>query len=279
MYATDPDVSQVLLRATGDTPLNMWVSGFLEEEVERHSRTVKGKRGLFIDRVEYFADGELVNTIKADTKKPWNQERFAMQHSFTSRRGHVVQVKVHLTVDPEDPELGSVVLESPELSVRVDEGSGLWMLDYPDDWLSNLLLEEEKAAEASSQKNKANRAGLAVDGEMGTGWLSAAEDADPTLTIKLKGGTRGDTVVLSHRTSAEVSREAFDRASRVEIQLNGAGTKYVVDMNPDEDYKTKLDLPKPQRVHEISIRVLERVKGKVHPGQVGFAEIELRLDS
>jgi hypothetical protein len=280
VYATKTSDSQVVLRASGDTPLSMWVSSFQEEDVERHSRTVKRQTGLYIDRVEYFADGELVNTIKADSSKPWKQERFAMQHKFNTRREHTVQVKVHLTVDPDDPESGPVVLSSPELAVRVDEGSGVWMLDYPDDWLSNLLLQEELEVTATSEFNPANGPAVSVDGRMGTGWVCAADDADPTLTIKLDGGARGDRLVFSHRTSAEVHRGDYDRATRLELRLNGSRKNfYVVEMNPDEDYKTEFELPKVMRVHELSIRVIERITGTKHPGKVGFAEIEFRLGS
>ncbi len=276
-YVTDQNDSEVVLRATGDTPLSLWVSGFHEDEIDAHSRTVKGEQGLLIDRVEYYADGELVETLKGDPRRPWSSERFAVQHKFYTRREHEVQVRVHLTPDPTEPDEPPTVLSSPILKVRVDEGSGVWMLDYPDDWLSNLLLQQEVKALASSERDNGNRPALAIDGRMGTGWSCKADDLTPTLTLNLDSGARADTVVLSHRTSTELNRGDFDRATLVELRVNGESETYQIEMNPDEDYKTAFELPKSLRIHELSIRVLERLKGNRYPGTVGFAEVELRL--
>jgi hypothetical protein len=277
VYATDLSDGPVLLRATGDTPLSLWVSQFSPEVMEKHSRDGEGRHGLYIDRVVYLADGEEVHQVMANRTQPWNQERFAFQYEFEHRGDHEVQVHVHLSADPAKPHLTAVVLESPVLKVRVDETPEAWMFDYPDDAFANLLLDRDFKVEASSIRNPGNSELRAFDGLMGTGWACAGTDLVPNLSLRLQGSIRADRVILSHRTSSEDMRSKFDVATEIELRINGSSKPIVFSMDPNEELKTVLELPKTMRVGRLSITITGREKGTQFQGSVGFAEVELRL--
>ena len=276
LYATDVDESEVVLRGAGDTPLDLWVTEIRNDVIKKHARDGEGGFGLYVAKAEYYANGELVHTVAADPSKIWSGERFATQHRFQSRGDHRVQIRLTLAADPLRPDDPPVVLSSPEMPVRVDELVEDWMFDYPDDSLSNLVLETDHEQRASSHRN-GDPPGKAFDGLLSTGWSCKSDDAAPKLTLELRRAQRVDRILLSHRTSKELNRGEFDRATKVAIHIDGKRDPIVVDMDPNEEHKTLVLLPKTTRVTELEIEVLERVEGTKHKGCVGFAEVELRL--
>jgi len=273
LYATDGDDALVVLRAKGDTPLNLWVSELRPKALESHAREGEKGHGVYVRSAEYFADGKSIAVVEGDPSRPWKLEPLATQHRFAERGDHEVKVVLHLA-GADGGESGT--LESPALKVRIDELVEEWMFDYTDDALSNLVLGVDKEARATSRHGDGRGAGLAFDGLQSTGWLCAAEDRDPTITLELRRPIRADRLVVSHVAGNELSRGDFDRATKVEVDLGSKREPLVFDVDPDETLKTVLKLPRLSSLSEVSIRVLERVKGTKHPGLVGFAEVELR---
>lgn len=151
------------------------------------------------------------------------------------------------------------------------------MLDYPDDASGNLVLGQRMTASASSKRGDGAKPELAFDGLQGSAWISAKNDAEPTLTLRLNRAIRADRVVLSHVASKELWRGHFDRATKVSIGLGSKREPVVYDLDPNEEHKNVLVLPRTSKVSELIIRVLEREPGTKHPGHVGFAEVEVRL--
>jgi hypothetical protein len=276
IYGTDEGSSRVVLRAAGDTPLDLWITGIHEEEVKQHARDGEGGHGLYVQRAEYLADGELVREVPGDPSRPWKGDRYAMQHRFPVRGDHTVQVRLVLAKDPLDPGREPAVISSPVLAVRVDELQEDWMFDYPDDQLDNLVLAADHEQRASSNRG-GDPPNHAFDGYLSTGWSCNYDDAKPTLTLSMRRALRFDRIVLSHRNSKELWRGEFDRATRVAVRLDGSRKPEVFELDPDEERKTVLEFKKPVRAAEIEIEVLERLPGTKHKGSVGFAEVELRL--
>lgn len=276
IYGTDTESAEVVLRAAGDSPLDLWITKIHEDLLKEHSRDGEGGHGLYVASAEYLADGEVVHTVPADPKTPWKGERFARQFQFEARGAHTVQVRLNLAQDPLVPEEVPAVLSSPVLDVRVDELREDWMFDYPDDMLDNLMLEADREQRASSQRG-GDGPNRAVDGLLSTGWSCANDDLKPSITVSFRRAQRFDRIVLSHRSSKEVWRGEFDRAIKVGVQLDGKKTVHEFELDPDEEHKTELDFGKPIRAAELQITVLERLEGTKHKGSVGFAEIELRL--
>jgi hypothetical protein len=277
IYGADGEDAQVVLRAVGDTPLDIWISEIREAVLTEHSREGAGGHGLYVERVEYLADGEPIRTLPVDGTIPWAKQRFAFQHRFGKRGFHKLQVQLHLVPDPEDEAATAVVLSSPVLEVRIDEIPEDWMLDYPNDELANLVLSAKSSVRASSQRDGGHQAMHVADGSMVKAWACAKDDKDPVVTLTFKKAIRADRILLSHVTSQELRRGEFDRATKIEIQVKGKKAPFVYDLDPVEEHKTVLMLPKPMRIGEFSVRVTERITGSKFPGCVGFAEVELRI--
>ncbi|MFT7485085.1 MAG: hypothetical protein ACI9F9_000931, partial [Candidatus Paceibacteria bacterium] len=170
-YATDDPGAEVILRATKDSPLNLWVSDLDPIVAEKRSREGPGGEGLYLSHVEYLVDGEVIHTEQAESARPWSRDRFAYQHMFSSRGFHEVQVILHLAPDVDGK--GGGTMASPKLKVRIDELLEPWMMEYPGDELGNLVLLEEVTAHASSERGGGNPAIHVTDGRMASGWLSA----------------------------------------------------------------------------------------------------------
>ncbi|MCB9914887.1 MAG: hypothetical protein H6828_07010 [Planctomycetes bacterium] len=277
LYATDGDDALVVLRAKGDTPLSLWVSELRPKLRETCSRDGERGRGVYLEAVEYFADGVSFARLPADPTKPWNGESYATQHSFDVRGEHEVQVALHFADIPGAEGGRPESVRSPVLKVRADAKLEEWMVDYVDDRESNLVLGERYECRASSQRGDGESAEKAFDGWASTAWISAANDRDPSLTIEFKRAVRVDRIVLSHAVGIELHRNHFDRATKVEVLLGGKRDALVFDVDPDENLKTEIVLPRKTKLTELTIRVLERERGTKHGGCVGFSEVELRM--
>ncbi len=275
LYATDGEDVDIVLRAKGDTPINLWVSEIRPKAIETHGREGEKGRGIYVQSAEYFADGKSVGVVESDPTRAWNREPLAIQHRFEERGHHEVQVVLHLAPDPAASGGAAKTLKSPVLKVRIDELLEDWMFDYVDDSLSNLVIGAKKQVRASSQHG-GHSPGRAFDGLQSTGWLCKADDQDPKLTVEFSRPIRADRFVLSHVAGNELTRGQFDRATRVEVDLGGKREPLVFDVDPDEALKTTLTLPRVSRLSTVTFRVLERVDGKKHKGLVGFAEVEFR---
>ncbi len=276
LYATDGEEARIILRAKGDTPLDLWLSDLTPALVEEYGFDGPRGAGVYIERLEYLADGEVIAEVRADPGRPWNRQPYAIQHPFRERGPHTVRLRLHLVTDPAGEGPGSVVVDSPVLDVRIDQILEPWMLDYPDDSLANLLLDQKKIVRASSERG-GNARGMAVDGLFSTAWACKSDDKAPSITVELRRAIFADRILLSHPTSREASRNHYGRATRVGVSLGAKREPLEFDLDPNEEHKSVLMLPRKMRITELTIEVLARERGTQHKDCVGFAEIELRL--
>jgi len=277
LYVSEGEEAELVLRASGDTPMSLWLSEVAAGAEEAHARDGDGGFGLYLERAEFLANGELIGTVELDASRPWSKERIAMQHRFERRGDYELGLRLVMAPDPLLPGEEPVVLESAPLAVRVDALLEGWMLDYPGDSERNLGLDQRKTAGGSSKRVDAEAAAAAFDGLQGTAWICAATDAAPELSVRFKKGVRCDRIVLSHASSKELWRNHFDRATRVSVALGTKREPIEYELDPDEERKSVLELPRTSKISELVIRVLEREPGTKHPGCVGFAEVELRM--
>jgi hypothetical protein len=277
LYATDGPDSKVVLRAKGDTPLNLWLSELRPELVASHSRAGERGEGVYLEAVEYFADGVSIARIPADPTKPWASQPYAYQHSFPERGQYEVQLKLHFADVPGAEGGRPEPVTSPPLKVTINERLEDWMLDYTDDHRLNLAPGERKTVSASSSRGGGNEAAKAFDGHQSTSWICKADDSDPSVTVEFNKAVRIDRIVLSHAAGSEIYKGQFDLATKVEVNLGGKRDALVFDVNPDVNLKTTLMLPRKSKVSRLQVRVLERISGTKFKGCVGFTEVELRL--
>lgn len=277
-YATDGEDALLVLRAKGESPMNLWLSSVSSELVASHARVGKHGEGLYLEAVEYWVDGVSIRRVEADSARPWSNEAYATQYEFDSRGDHEVQLKLHFaSIEGEQPEPAL----SPILKVRVDSGLEPWMLDYANDGVSNLAVGSIDKAESSSQRggeqDKSYTAIKAFDGLQSTAWMSAADDTGPVLRVSFRKPVRCDRIVFSHITGAELHQGDYDLATEVEVTLNGRRDSLTLELDPVETTKATLVLERVSKISGFTVRVLERTSGVKHKGIVGFAEVELQL--
>lgn len=277
-YATDDPESLVVMRAKGDTPLNIWLSEVRPQVLETHGQEGPAGSGLYLEAIEYKADGEVIAKVETDSSKPWTSEPYATQHIFKERGDHEIQMVLHFAKLEGQEELAPV--ESPVIKVRIDERLEPWMLDYVNDRSSNLALGAKKELTASSKygeaSNNTHNAGKAFDGLPGTSWISNKEDPAPELRADFKKSVRVDRILLSHAANTEVHWGDWDRAKLIAIDFGRKGEVHTVEIDPESRRKHVFELPKATKISKLRIRILERETGSTHPGCVGFSEIELR---
>ena len=276
LYATSGEDAQVIMRAKGDTPLSLWLSEIQPSVRASHRREGEEGQGLYLEAVEYFANGMSIARMAADSTKLWRGETFAMQHTFSRRGVHTLQLKLHFADVPGAEGGRPATVSSALLEVRVDALMEDWMLDYTDDQRASLAISARKEMRASSTRG-GNGAALAFDNLQSTAWVCAADDGEPSVTVEFRRALRIDRVVLSHCSGTQIHFGKYDRATRVSIDLGGKRKPILFDMNPDEFRKTICVLPRKVRVTRLTVRVLDRLPGRKFPGSVGFSEVELRL--
>jgi hypothetical protein len=282
VYATDDATSEVWLRASGDSPMVLWVAGFSPRAVATHAWTEGEVRGLRIQRVEYLIDDALAGTVEGDAQRGWKQERFPIKLRFATSGPHRVAARVHLL----DPLAGSgdlqhkapaeeIVLDSPALSVSIEQLIDEWMLTYAEEDARNLLRPLETTATASSAVD-GNPASQACDNLQSTAWVCKADDAGPWLLLEFQKPLRASHLLLAQTVGARLWAGDYDRATRIEIRINKQEVPITVEMDPDEVKKTLVALPRTGVLRQLELRIVGRTAGKKHPGCVGLAEVELQ---
>ncbi len=270
----------VSLRASGESPLAMWIPRFGDKVLKEHAWPGEVGKGLHVEKVEYLASrhkdmrgAKVVQRAGWDPEVPHGREALAARHAFTRPGAWWLRAKVTLISPGKKPEMKrhKVVVQSDPVRVVIWNVDDEEFAAYASDAKRNLLIRGEAKARASSEFNPTWSAVRSVDGLMTRGWLSKDNDPKPKITLRLKRAVRADTLVLSHAQHRDNNR---CRPTRVAIKLNGRVPAGTVDMVMDWRRKTVMTFPGPKTVTSIELTVLETNK-KAKKG-VGFAEVELQ---
>ena len=271
LWWTEEPHAKVRLRATGDTPMTIWVDGFgrsfLEEE-----------EGLHISKVEYLFDGKLSDAALGDAGQKWSGERFAIRHRFPKSAEYEVVARVHYVPGSiEYPEgVIPVTVDSPPLRVSVDEVPEDWMLSSAEGSRFNLLPLEGVKVSASSTNVAGQEPRKAIDGHEITAWFCGASDETPSLTIDLKRATRINRVVISQAPPDPLNVGKADYAQRVSLRIDKDKDRYEVIAPVDRRAPTVIDLGKDVRMRRVEIQLLDRLEGSAWPGRAGINEVLLQ---
>jgi len=264
---------EVSLRALGETPLTVWITGFGDRVTEELGFGGAGPRVL---AVEYLRDGEVFARVEGDPRRGWSAERYAAKIEFERRGVFKIDVRV-LAVLPEEPidMVGEPeILEAEGFTHRVEAAWETGMEAAAQLRHANLLITHESSVEASSVWGTQWTPELVCDGIESTAWLCAADDASPHLTLDLGRGIRATVLVLgSIGSSAERARD-FDRIRSVDIVLNDK-QRFHLDFDADPRRAARLELEKRTRIRTIRIENIERDPGSKYPGGCGFSEVAL----
>jgi hypothetical protein len=244
------------------TPTQLWIAGF-----GKSIRDAKPR----IDRVEYRVDGVVVATVPGDPTKTWTHEGYPARHVFDRRGKRTVDAVVHFT-GGDDAALREVA--SAPIAIDVRQALEAWMLDYSQSAGRNLMLRAEAVATASSQHDDGHAPANAVDGREGARWFCAADDAAPTLAIRLDRPQTANTLVLAQGESRPRHLGEHDVVRRVAVRING-GKPFDVNLDPDELTPTVVTLERAIPIRRIDIAILDRSTGSRWPGLAGFAEVRM----
>ncbi len=278
-WGQDDPTRDVSLRASGDTPLKVWVSSygtdFLEHYVHVDERN--GERSLDIAAVEYVAGDELVHRIEpAGTVAV--DDKLAAELAFSS--GGAKELSVTLVIWPPgaraagqgpDRVSSEVVLVMIQETLSEDERRDTLA------WRDNALLGADFRVTSSSNLNDTRRAAYAVDGKQSTQWISANEDQQHELTIDIERAIRADRLVISPAVSELWKPRAHARPKTIEVRVNKRS--WTLELADDPRRRTLLEFERTERVKTIVLRMLERYPGETEVHAAGFAEVELQLDA
>ena len=279
LYIAEDPGADVLWRATGSSPMTLFVTGFGAAALNDFSGVEGPEEGLHVVQVEYLIEGEVAHSVRADHRVAWTRERFATQLEFPLPGRYELQARVQV-LDPfaAEGEPGTAELWSDPLVVEVEDVLQDWMLDYAVQGRKNLVADADVLASASTQLSDGHAAWKAVDGLHGTSWLAAKDEEQPSLTLVFERPVRANKLLLSHVNRNAEERDSRDRATRVHVLINRDREPHVVELAANDIEKTVFELPKIMSVRKLEIRVVGRVAGQKRPGEVGFSEVELLLE-
>jgi hypothetical protein len=256
-------------------PLNIWIEGFGPKVIETYEWPEDKGLGPRVARVEYLTGERVIGTVQGNVQRPVDGLKLAIQQHFREPGQYLIRARVWL-VHPGESQEDKIPVESPPMEVSIDEVMTPWMREYATDGGRNLLRETPKEVLSSSDLNGGWAKQQAVDGRMGTGWLSKGDDPERWIRIVLEKPLRASELALCPATQALWETRTIGSATRISVSINKRrAIEYAV--NPDPKRKSILDLGKTHRIRQLEIRVLESIGQGAYKDSVGFAEIELRL--
>jgi hypothetical protein len=253
------------LRATGTSPLVLWITGLDEDALVEAGLDPRATR---VVEVHYVVDGLPVATIEGDRTRPWNGERYPVRHVFDAPGVHHVRARVHVAGSADGPG-GEVLLESHELELEVRDVEAPWMVALAR--AENLLQGAEYELRASSSRPTAP-APWAVDGLQGTAWLASPGDLTPTITLRFERSVRVDRITLSPADARPRDVLRHDQLVSARVALDD-DPPIVVTFGADPLEPGVIELERPRALRRLEITLGERVPGSGRKGGVGLAEI------
>ena len=271
LWWTQDTAALVRVRATGDTPMTIWLDGFGEEFIEEHD-------GVHIAKVEYLVGGEAIGTMEGEVLKKWKAEKFAIRHRFPKSADYELVARVHFVPGSHSDPGGiqTQTIDSPPLRVNVDEVTEDWMLAAAEGDRFNLLPKDGVEVSATSVNVAGQEAPKAVDGHEVSAWFCAATDADPVLTISIKRAVRANRVVIAQAPPNPLDIGKADYAQRVSLRINKTSARYEVTTPLDRRAPTVIDLGKDVRIKHMEVYLLDRATGSAWPGRAGINELQLQ---
>ncbi len=285
LYGGDDPALPINLRASGDTPLTMWISSFGEPEIAHYEWKGEEGRGLRVTRVEWHARGgplgeagRSLAVIEKPGDQPAGRERFGAQWSFALPGTYTIAATVTLLAPPtaEGAPPEAVTLASPPLEVRIEEAIDPELLQCAKDPGRNLLAGQKVTATASSTLNGDWAAGHAVDNLQCRGWAAEQNDPIPTLTVELDKPVRATMILL---TPARIGDSYQSRITKLAVTVNGKQPPMLVDVPVTaEQKKLRLRLTQAVVVRKLELKVLAKQESPTADKAVGFSEVELQIE-
>ncbi len=240
----------------------------------------RGSLGQMVDIG--ISDLALAGRVEWDPAlRSFRNPTFATQLEHLYPGKHRMRARASVWVPPSPEELLTGVgspgtlrwIDAEPLDFEVHASDNPVWLAYAADAGRNLTRTFEPSVRASSQWGE-HAPNFALDGRLGSAWISKEGDASPRLMIEFETPVRVARVSLSHPSRWATADGKLSRAHLVEILLNGKGPAVQVEMDPDPLRKSTWELPKTTQLRTLEIKILDRLAPRgTHP-PVGLAEVE-----
>jgi len=294
-FAAEDENTEVWLRGSGSDVLTVWLSGFpdwvLEDFTPADELVPEIARGLRLVRMEYSIDDEVVARIPGDPTKAWRGERYPFRHTFKTRGEYEVTARAFILgpeAMPGDAD-GIEEILSGAFKVPVEGLLEDWMIDYSESGRKNLLTTVEVSADVSSDRNRgkhankekeaearAKEAANVLDGYEFTNWACAADDATPTLTVRLSRPVRARKILLSPAGSNLFDIKSYDRIVKARVTINGEDDEAQELLFPKDSFqKGVIEFRKAEKIRSFKVEIIERVQQDGNHGRAGFSEVSL----
>lgn len=277
-YGGDDPARPASMRATGDTPLTLWISSVGDEVRETHEWDDERGKGLRIWRVEYFdADTqEILATTGGNPEAPHGANRFAAQVRMTQpgkyRIGARLLVRPIDDVDDEEVPILAQTIEASVHAVYTPEQKA-----YQSEFGQSVLTKNAVKIRASSESS-GRAATQAADGLTCYGWACAKEDAKPWIEFEPRRPQRGTVIAFTPMWRDADQPGHWDQPTKVQLFINGKN-RGVHDVDLSGSGKAYIELEKRTTIRNMRIEIVERSSGSHEPdrGIVGFGEVEFVL--
>jgi hypothetical protein len=271
LWWTQDTAAPVRVRATGDTPMTIWLDGFGTEFIEEHD-------GVRVAKVEYLVGGKEIGVKEGEVLEKWKREKFAIRHNFPKNASYELVARVHFVSGSHADPTGiqTQAIDSPPLRVNVDEVTEDWMLAAAEGDRFNLLPKEGVEVSSTSVNVAGQEALKAIDGHEVSAWFCAATDAEPVLTLSIKRAVRTNRIVIAQAPPDPLDVGKADYAQRVSLRINKTSARYEVAAPEDRRSPTVIDLGKDVRIKHLEVYLLERAQGSAWPGRAGINELQLQ---
>jgi len=295
-FAAEGDQTELWLRGSSKDALTVWLSGFpdwvLEDFTPAEELVPEIARGLRLVRVEYSINDEVVARIPGDPERAWRGERFPFRHTFKTRGEYEITARAFVLgpeAMPGDAD-GVEELLSGSFVVPVEGLREDWMMEYSEAGGKNLLSTVEVSATVSSERNRgrhggdnakeeearAKEAANLLDGYEFTNWACAADDPNPTLTIRLARPVRARKILLSPAGSNLFDVKSYDRIVKAKVTINGDDDEAHEILFPEDNFqKGVLEFRKAEKIRSFRVEILERVQQDRNHGMAGFSEVSV----
>ncbi len=277
-YGGDDPARAASMRATGDTPLTLWISSVSDEVRETHEWDDERGKGLRLWRVEYFdADTqEILATIPGDPETPHGSDRFAaqvrMEQPGKYRIGARLLVRPIDDVDDEEVPILTQTIEADVRAIYTPEQK-TYQAEFGQSAFTNTAVKIR-----ASSENGGRAAAQAADGLTCYGWACAKEDAEPWIEFEPRRPQRGTVIALTPIWRSADEPEHWDQPTKVRLSINGK-SRGIHDVDLSGSGKAYIELAKRTTIRNMRLEIVERSGGVHAPdkGIVGFAEVELVL--
>jgi hypothetical protein len=263
VYATEDPEAAIRLRATGDTPLTIWL-----ETAPPGARLV-----------EYFARPVPEDAVAGEGAAGGGDpeaESFWIQSSDEADRGFPVQYAFPHSGPFEvwaEVAAGDDLETSAPLRVAIERVLDEALLRYATDRARNLLAGIPRTVTASSFRHDLLKPEFAFDKLCGRDWQCAADDPAPWISLELEETVKGNVLAFTHPQSLP-ARDASVLADEIEVTLN-ARDPVLLRMPARRDRKAELELRGKTPVRSLAIRILSTHGGERAGRPVGLGEVEL----